>query len=568
MKAKRLLFNCAILLCASTAIQAGTPANTTANTTANTSTDTARADTSTDAAANTQATATETPSTAPQKEQVRFDIWEFQVEGNTVLDDKLVERSVYWFMGKSKTVDDVDAASVALQTLYKDNGYPTVLVDIPQQDVSSGIVRLKVIEGKVDRLRISGSRYFSLAKIRETVPSLAVGEVPHLPTVQEQLQNLNASNKDLKVTPIFRPGRQPGTVSVELRVKDHHPVHASLEFNGRNSFGTTRTRLIANVSYANLWLKNHDASLTYQTSPQDTEEVRVLVGSYLMPIGIDHSDRLAIYAVRSDSETGVASGGALSVVGKGNILGARYVKPLKGESRYIHSIVFGFDFKDFDESVGLDDGSSLVTPIDYSMFSIDYNATSISDSNLLTFSGGVKFAPRAVGNDPEEFENKRFQANPNFSILNLRFSNEYRFDNGMKLIGVLAGQYSGQPLISNEQFSAGGAESVRGYYESQVLADDAVRASIEYQTMNFDYFLKKGFAAAHLRVFYDVAGTKIYEALPDTDVSQQLSGTGIGMQLSTRENFDLVLDIGAPLKDNGEVESGDVRAHFSIRGSI
>ena len=522
----------------------------------------------------TQGTAETQPATeqAQEPEQIRFDIWEFQVSGNTVLDDTLVERAVYPYLGKQKTVEDVDAASIALQSLFKYNGYPTVLVDIPQQDVSNGIVRLDIIQGKIDRLRISGSRYFSLAEIRSRVPALAVGEVPHLPTVQEQLQSLNSLNKDLKVTPIFRPGRSPGTVSVELRVKDHHPVHGSIELNGKNSFGTTRTRLLANISYANLWLKNHDFSLTYQTSPQKTEEVRVLVGSYLMPAGNDNS-RLAFYAVRSDSETGVASAGAINVVGKGKIIGGRYVKPLAGEDKFIHSIIFGFDYKDFDEAVNLEDTNpdepgSIVTPIDYTMFSMDYNTTYISDSATTGFSGGVKFAPRAIGNDQDEFENKRFQANPNFAIANMRLSQDYRFENGIKLIGIVAGQYAGQPLVSNEQYSIGGADTVRGYYESQVLADDALRATIELRSADADWLRKKGFVDAHLKAFIDGGATRIHDPLTGTDDSEQITGAGIGLRLATRESFTLSLDVASALRDNKQVESGDVRAHFTVRGAF
>ena len=520
------------------------------------------------AAENVQQATPQTEAAQPdQEQQVKFDIWEFQVNGNTVLEKTLVERSVYQYLGKGKTIEDIDAASVALQTLYKDNGYPTVLVNIPQQDVSKGIVKLDVIEGKIDRLRISGSRYFSLATIRGKVPALAEGEIPHLPTVQQQLKTLNSTNADLKATPIFRPGRTPGTVAVELRIKDDAPLHGSLEVNGRNSIGTTRTRLIANLSYANLWLKNHSMSLTYQTSPEDTKEVRVLVGSYVMPVA-DAGDRLAIYAVKSDSETGVASGGAVSVVGKGFITGTRWVKPLKVAERYCHSIVFGIDYKDFDEIVGLIDADSVVTPISYSIFSIDYNGTILSLSSTTTFTTGVKFAPRAFGNSVAEFEDKRFEANPNFSILNALISNDYRFNNGMQLHTTVAGQFANQALVSNEQLSVGGAETVRGYYESQVLADDAIWASIEIQSPDFDFLTEQGFRDAHVKAFIDGAATKIHEPLSGTDNDEQISGAGVGLRLATRKSLKLSVDAAVALKDNDIVEKGDVRIHFLLRGEF
>ena len=83
-----------------------------------------------------------TPSQVP-----RFDIWEFQVEGNSLLERMQVERTVYSHLGPKKTIEDVEAARAGLEALYRSKGYATVLVNIPEQDVEEGIVFLDVIEG-------------------------------------------------------------------------------------------------------------------------------------------------------------------------------------------------------------------------------------------------------------------------------------------------------------------------------------------------------------------------------------------------------------------------------------
>ena len=509
----------------------------------------------------------ETKERQHKEKELRFSIWEFHITGNTLLDPRLLEKAVYPYLGTDKTIEDVDAAVVALQTLFKNSGYPTVLVNVPQQDVSEGIVQLYIIQGKIGRLEVSGSRYFSLNRIKNSMPALAVDEVPYLPDVQDQLQTLNASNPDLTVTPIFRPGRTPGTVAVDLRVKDQNPFHGSLELNGRNTAGTTRTRLIASASYGNLWLKSHSVSLTYQTSPEDTDEVRVLVGTYVLPVS-DDNDRLALYALRSDSETGVATGGAISVVGKGTIAGARWVNMLRSETRYFHSLVLGADYKDFDEVIGLEDADSLTTPISYTIFSFEYNATTLGLSNTASFSGGIHFAPRALGNNEIEFENKRFEANPNFAYLSADLRDEYVFETGIRLRGAITGQLANQALVSNEQFSVGGAESVRGYYESQILADDALRASIELQAPDFESLTARGFKEFHVKAFIDGGISRIHEPLPDIDVQEEIIGTGVGLRIATRKSFFLAADVAYPLKDNRTVEKGDVRVHFLLRGAF
>ena len=53
-------------------------------------------------------------------------------------------------------------------------------------------------------------------------------------------------------------------------------------------------------------------------------------------------------------------------------------------------------------------------------------------------------------------------------------------------LGVLAvradGQWANEPLISNEQFGAGGVASVRGYHEGEVFGDTGWHVTVEQKT--------------------------------------------------------------------------------------
>ena len=69
---------------------------------------------------------------SPEKKLV-FDILDIQIEGNTVLPAVAVEKTIYPFMGEHKTIDDLEAARKALEQQYKDSGFVTVFVDIPEQ---------------------------------------------------------------------------------------------------------------------------------------------------------------------------------------------------------------------------------------------------------------------------------------------------------------------------------------------------------------------------------------------------------------------------------------------------
>ena len=236
---------------------------------------------------------------------VTFDLLEFSVEGNTTLADVDIERAVYPMLGPGKTVGDVEKARAALEAAYQQGGYLSVSVVIPEQSVATGIIRLQVIEGQVERLKVSGNQYTSRKNLREEVPELASGTVPHFPTMQAELAQASRS-PDRRVTPLLRPGTRPGTMEVELAVEDELPLHGNIELNNRQSPDTSLLRLEAGVRYANLFQKQHSAGLNYVVSPEKTDEVSVLAGFYSAPLSATRS--LSAFIQHSNSNIGSAVG--------------------------------------------------------------------------------------------------------------------------------------------------------------------------------------------------------------------------------------------------------------------
>ena len=204
----------------------------------------------------------------------RFDVFEYRVEGNSVLPVERVERAVYPFLGEQRTVADVESARVALEAAYRNAGYGTVVVDTPEQRITDGVVTLQVLQAPVSRLRVVGAQYYSQGRILDKVPALAEGEVPNFKEVTAQLATVNRS-ADRRVTPLLRPGKAPGTTEVDLTVEDKFPLHGSLELNNKSSPNTTSTRLQASLRYDNLWQREHSISGQVQVSPEDTSEVKV-----------------------------------------------------------------------------------------------------------------------------------------------------------------------------------------------------------------------------------------------------------------------------------------------------
>ncbi len=487
----------------------------------------------------------------------RFAVLEFRIEGNTVLPSERIERTVYPFMGEQRSAADVEAARVALEAEYRFAGYGTVVVDTPEQRIVDGVVTLQVIEAPISRLRVVGARYYSQGRLLQKVPALAEGEVPNFQSVTAQLGAVQTA--DRRVTPLLRPGKQPGTTEVDLTVEDKLPLHGSLEISDKYSANTTRTRLQATLRYDNLWQREHSIGLQAQTSPEDINEVQVWSLSYTMP----RTDGLWILSAISSNSNTVAGVGDTSVFGRGSIFGLRRLLVLQGTDTWNHNITLGVDYKDFKESVSVGANEGFDTPIHYLPFSAVYSNTITDKQGFWQAGGGITFAVRGFGSKETQFQDKRFMAQSNFSILKGNLSRTHKLAGGLTLHGAVEGQFSGQALISNEQFVAGGVDSVRGYLDATAVGDKALRGSIELRSGNLapQRFAWLGGLTAH--AFIDGAALYLNDPLPQQTHRFGLLSTGFGLRVQALQYARLALDLAWALRDAGTVGKGDFRVHAS-----
>ncbi len=485
----------------------------------------------------------------------KFNVFEFRVTGNTVLENEKIEEAVYPWLGETKSVADVEKAREALEKMYHKSGYLTVLVDIPEQDVNNGVVTLNVTEGKVDNLRVQGSRYYSLGRIKAGVPSLAKGSVPYFPDVQKELSGVNRT-ADKRVTPVLKAGKKFGTVDVDLKVEDNLPVHASIELNDRYSNLTERWRLAGMLRYDNLFQRDHSLTLQFQTTPQDTSQVQVFSGSYLYRFD-DRNTLLSFYAVQSKSN--VAAIGGINVLGNGNIFGARVIQPLPSLANYYHTLSFGVDYKNFEQDVKFGNDTAS-TPVSYMPISTQYNGTYQDASSVNQLGLGMSFGLRDVVGSDREFAAKRLGAQSNFFSFRPEISRTQTLPWGMQLWAKVDGQYSGTPMISNEQYAAGGVESVRGYLEVETLGDRAIHSSVELRSPVF----RAGDWLQELRLigFYDVASLRVINPTLSEQGQRVIAGTGVGFKMKAWQRWNASVALARVIHDGEVTEKGDINGHM------
>ena len=277
----------------------------------------------------------------------------------------------------------------------------------------------------------------------------------------------------------------------------------------------------------------------------------------------ENSDNLlALYAVKSN--TNVATIGTLGVIGSGTISGARYIVPLQAFEHVYHTVTLGVDYKDFDEQIGFHDTGAVVTPISYVKFSAAYGGTFHWDESLGHVEVAFNMAPEGLGNTQKEFERKRFKAIPNFATLHVAADYLQPLWHGTAVFARMAGQVANSPLITNEQFTAGGIDEVRGYLEAEKLGDDAVAATLELRTPNLAGAYVAPLRNLQLLTFTDAANLVTRSPLPGTKPDAMLWSTGVGVRVEAIDHVQAMLTWAYPLRNGDRTKIGDHRVHFSL----
>ncbi len=488
------------------------------------------------------------PSAAtPAQAEKHFYIQKYRIDGGGHLLPRVeVEAAVYPYLGPYRTAQDVEQARGALEHAYRDKGYQTVSVQIPPQQVKSGVIVLKVMLGEVARLRVHGSRYFSIDQIKREAPSLQEGQSPNFTQVTHDLLVLNEL-PDRQVTPTLSAGQTPGTVDVNLNVKDTPPVHGSLEINNRYSADTTPLRVNGSVSYDNLWQLEHSLGFSFQVSPEDTNQVKVFSGYYLARIPDVSWLSLMLQGTVQDSNVNTLGG--IGVAGNGDVVGGRAIITLPAQKDFYHSVSLGLDYKHFTQDV-LIAGTGSLTPVTYFPLSAAYSGTWLAKGYETDLNTSVNLALRGTGSDETDFELNRHGASGDFIYVRGDLSHTRDLPGGFQLFVKGQGQAANEPLINSEQFSGGGLGTVRGYLESEELGDNGIFGTAEMRTPSLKDFLGKTVDEWRFYFFGDGGLLTINDPLPDQEAKMKLASVGLGTRIKLLNHLNGSLDVGLPL-DNG-----------------
>lgn len=517
------------------------------------------------------------PPVTPTQPQ-SFSVKTLQIQGNTLFPESKLMALVTYLIGDGRTLGDLVQGTTAIQQAYREAGYGGVVAFVPEQKLENGDVIIQVIEGKIDKVLMSGNKRYDETNILGSLPHLRQGETPVIRDIDRNIQMAN-ENPAKKLRVALVAGAKPGGIDADVKVAEERPMRLLFGVDSAGTPSTGNFRTNVGIQHANLWNRDHIGTFQFQTSPTDPGRAQIFSAGYRVPFYNQFAAIDAFYAHSNiDNVTSATPAGPLGFTGKGDVAGFRAHRFLPRLGEYDHRVTFGWDWRRFNNQctigssfgsvgcVGAANADVTITPL-----SIGY----VGQAEGPKFSWGINtnISGNVGGSSEAGFNAVRPNADKHYAIWRFYGFSNLNLPAGFGLAARVSVQYSPHALVPGEQIGVGGGGSamggiisVRGYREREVVGDIGAVFNIEGLGPDFAKLVNSESLNLRPIVFFDVgwAGNNHHMSCNVSGSSCTLAGVGGGIRFAIGKRFSGRLDFGHALIDGNQKMAGTTRGHLAI----
>ncbi|UXX84070.1 ShlB/FhaC/HecB family hemolysin secretion/activation protein [Roseovarius pelagicus] len=461
-------------------------------------------------------------------------------DDSAYLEDAALQDAAAPYIGRPIGFEDLTQMVAAIQGLYSAAGIITAQVILPPQTLDDGILRISLVEARIDQVEIDGLDRTNPDFLRRTI-TLVPGQRPDFEQIERDLRIYQLSH-DISPKIAFRPGETPGTTTAIISGEEPKPFTftGSLDNFGQRETGRARATLFAR------WASVTGVRDTLSFRIQAAEKSKSFVLGYSRPVGTN-GGRVVGSLSYSDASVTTSPVNGVTILSD----------TLSGVLAYRHPIaVTASTAWFFEVGVGSERSKSRVAGVQFSDVSLNEiygNLSYLLQETGRTFSLNVGLRvgdASALGNTPTE---------GGYTILNANFSFAKALSDSLLFDVLGRAQVALTDAIPVARlFSAGGVDTVRGYPTNVQSGDSGV--SVRLQLAGLEAWQPAG---RKLRVtpfaFFDAAYIVPFRAAgANVPRDETLASAGAGLRVQYGPAVSGVALFGVPLsnttnyKDKGD----------------
>lgn len=468
----------------------------------------------------------------------------FDVSGSTVFSETDFAAILSPLLGQALGIDDLRQAADSITQLYLNDGYITSRAVLPNQPITDGIIKLQIIEGSLEDIRIEDTE--RLANYVRSRIELGAKTPLNQFELEDQLRLLRADPLIDNIEASLRAGTGLGQsiLVVGITAADPLDAHLTLDTDSPVSVGIVRTG--ANVTYRNPFgIGDQIRAAAYRATTGGSYLYEL---SYSAPINAMNGTLSARFLPSEFEIISPQSLAAFDIEGDAQVYELTYRQPLVRTPREEFALSLGFRHRDGTTRISSTDLPG--TSASVIQFGQDYLRRDVQGAWALRsqFSLGVDWLDATNVPSP--------QADSQFVSWLGQVQRAQILNQDHLLIIQGDVQLATDTLLGSEQFVVGGRQSVRGYSQNARFGDNGIRLSIEDRiTIQRD---ESGAPIMLLSPFLDMAAVWNTQSGTTVNSDRFLLGTGVGFTYRPIEGLDLRLDLGIPLVNINDSAPQDV----------
>lgn len=426
---------------------------------------------------------------AQQAESAAAPIRRVEFEGNRTFPNDELQALAAPLIGRPAVASEIEALRHRISRYYADRGLINSGAVYPDDHLRDGVLRFRIIEGRVTELRVAGNERLKPAYFNDRL--VEPDEALNMNVLQERFQMLMADPLLARLNARVLPGERLGEAVLDLQVDRATPWQASVFANNHRAPSTGETAL----GVAGLVRNLTGFGDVFDATLQSTRGAAKGGFGWSIPFGL-RLPQLSVRYERGDSsviEEPLDRADVRSTVTARELtltqpvwvsLREQFLLSLSRSLRENSTTIMG---EPFSFVPGESSGTSRVRSW---RFAQEYMAR--NDSQVLALRSTFVSGRSNTLDEPElspvpypaqhyrlwlgqaQFSWKPGAGGPSDQAARL----------GQRLAARLDVQSTRDRLVSLEKFAAGGAATVRGYRENTLVRDNGYAGSLEYHFSN------------------------------------------------------------------------------------
>jgi hemolysin activation/secretion protein len=502
-----------------------------------------------------------------------------EFDGNTVFSDAELLELVKERLGKKVSIEELEGVRKAVSKHYVDHRYVNSGAVIDEQDMAGGILEIRIVEGYLDAVNVMNEGWLRSGYLRKRVHR-EVGKPLNLDDLKLALELIRRDDKIRKINTALVPGDELGQSHLDMIVTEKKVFDVGIGISNRRppSVGAEEAEVFLGTK--NLTSFGDSLRMNYTFTQKGMREADFGdAGNYsvfyslpltrwdtTLELGLTQSDYAIIeesfYAFDIQSDTRMYTVALRQPIYRD--FQHEFSVTLKGEHR--RSEVRAVDaFEDYLLGAGNHKGNFSISP-----GSVDgqtrITALRISPEYVYRSQERVIAARTTLSFGLDELDpiiDRKTHDPKYFTWLTQASWVESVTSNDTLLIVKLMHQYTDQSVVSMEQFSLGGMNTIRGYRENQFIRDNAVLISPELRIPV--YKDRYGKPLVYLIPFFDFGTGWNTEGPKDRET---IYSAGLGVTYNPSDYVNMAVYWGHAFKDFDIPNDDDLQdygIHFQLR---